>query len=148
VVPVKIKRSEEAPIPSMGYAGTGVSLPEDYPWLTDQMRCIYEVMRDGQWRKPSEITAITGIRETSVQAQLRNMRLERFGAYDVPMRRAEDPRGGRHEWRVGPKGSGNPERHACPRALDAERLGAELADALEEFDPDSPLLAAWDALFG
>jgi hypothetical protein len=60
--------------------------PKDTPRLVGQCLRVYEVIKDGQWRTVSEIAVTTGDPETSVSAQLRNLRKRRFGGYLVERR--------------------------------------------------------------
>lgn len=59
--------------------------------LEKQLGRVFECMIDGKWRTLSEVARITGDPEASVSAQLRHLRKERFGAYQVRRR----PRGER-----------------------------------------------------
>lgn len=42
---------------------------------------------DQNWRTLHELSAVTGIRETSLSAQLRNLRKQEYGAHTVAKRR-------------------------------------------------------------
>jgi len=55
--------------------------------LSGQMKSIFYVMKDCEWRTLNEIAMITGFGEASISAQLRNLRKERFGGYIVNKRR-------------------------------------------------------------
>jgi hypothetical protein len=59
----------------------------DIDRLCLQLRRIYDLMCDGQWRSLAEIEAETGDPQASISAQLRNLRKMRFGAHDVQKRR-------------------------------------------------------------
>jgi len=65
------------------YAGADYSPSKDNKRLTTQLNRIYECMKDGKWRTLSEIAYITDAPESSVSAQLRNLRKERFGGHTV-----------------------------------------------------------------
>lgn len=59
-------------------------VPErDDPRLKGQIRRIYELMRDGQWRTLHEIERITLDPAASISAQLRHLRKKRFGGHTV-----------------------------------------------------------------
>lgn len=55
--------------------------------LTGQMKRIYSVMKDGRWRTLSEIENLTGDPQSSISAQLRHLRKERFGSHTLLKRR-------------------------------------------------------------
>ena len=55
--------------------------------LSGQMKSIFYVMKDCEWRTLNEIAMITGFGEASISAQLRNMRKEKFGSHVVEKRR-------------------------------------------------------------
>lgn len=59
-------------------------VPErDNPRLASQYDRVFYLMRDGKPRTLGEISAATGDPESSVSAQLRHMRKERFGSHEV-----------------------------------------------------------------
>lgn len=64
---------------------------KDYIRLKGQMMRIYNFMKDGHWDSLKEIARHTGDPETSVSAQLRNFRKERFGGHTMNKERAGDP---------------------------------------------------------
>jgi hypothetical protein len=78
-------------------------------------------MSDHKWRTTAEIAAVTQDPATSIQAQLRHLRKERFGAYLVECRRRNEK--GRWEYRVGEKGEGTPKHSRC---TNCEVLEAEI----------------------
>jgi hypothetical protein len=51
-----------------------------------QLKRIFDVMEDGQWRTPAAIATITGDRIKSVTSRLRDLRLPKFGGYNVEAR--------------------------------------------------------------
>ena len=59
--------------------------------LTGQIKRVWTLMKDGQWRTLREIARTTGDPEASVSAQLRHLRKARFGSFIVNRR----PRGDR-----------------------------------------------------
>ncbi len=79
--------------------------------LTGQIRRVWAVMRDGNWRTVNEICRLTGDPAPSVLAQLGHLRKEKFGAYLVDRRRVTET--GLYEYRVGGKGEGTPMRRHC-----------------------------------
>lgn len=54
--------------------------------LTGQLRRIYDVIKDGQWRTLSQIEAATGDPQPSISAQLRHLRKQRFGSHVIERR--------------------------------------------------------------
>jgi hypothetical protein len=51
--------------------------------LNDQMRDVYHLMMDGQWRPLFAIAAHTGHPEASVSARLRDLRKVKYGGFTV-----------------------------------------------------------------
>ena len=54
--------------------------------LTGQIKRIYELMIDGQWRTLAEIESVTHDPQASISAQIRHLRKERFGSHIVNKR--------------------------------------------------------------
>ncbi len=71
--------------------------------LTGQIRRIYSLMQDQQWRTFDQIAEKTHDPTTSISAQLRNLRKQRFGGHTVNRRRVDgDPTSGLHEYQLIP----------------------------------------------
>jgi hypothetical protein len=51
--------------------------------LTGQIERVFNVMKDGRKRTLGEIATLTGDPESSISAQLRHLRKERFGMHTV-----------------------------------------------------------------
>lgn len=68
--------------------------------LTGQLYRIFNLMHDGRYRTLEEIATITGDPASSVSAQLRNLRKDRFGAHTVDKRRRGDKTSGLWEYRL------------------------------------------------
>ena len=51
--------------------------------LTGQIRRVYELMKDGQWRSLDQIHNATGDPHASISAQLRHLRKPKFGSHVV-----------------------------------------------------------------
>ena len=51
--------------------------------LVGQIKRVFDYVEDGQWRTVQQIAEATGDPETSVSAQLRNLRKSRFGGHNV-----------------------------------------------------------------
>lgn len=105
------------------FDGSDYDPERDDDRLRGQILRIFNVMKDGQWRTIDEIEAITGDPKISIQSQLRHLRKERFGAYDVPKQRRGGEDSNLWEYRVGERGT------HVPKANDA-RL--QLLEAREE----------------
>lgn len=57
--------------------------------LTGQLRRVFDVVKDRRWHSLSKIAEITGDPESSVSAQLRHLRKERFGGWLIERKRAK-----------------------------------------------------------
>ena len=86
------------------FDGSDYDPERDDERLTGQLKRIFEVMADGKWRTIDEIEAITGDPKISIQSQLRHLRKQRFGAFDVPTRRRGGEESNLWEYRVGERG--------------------------------------------
>jgi hypothetical protein len=73
----------------------------DMDRLNDQMKRVYSLMSDSNWRTLSEIAKITGDPESSVSARLRDLRKPKFGGLMVNRRRRFQ---GTYEYQVLPEG--------------------------------------------
>ena len=58
----------------------------DLSRLNDQMRAVFLLMQDGQWRPLFAIAHHTGHPEASVSARLRDLRKPRYGGFTVERR--------------------------------------------------------------
>ena len=107
----------------------------DEPRLTGQIERVWNVARNrvsnGGWFTVDYIVQRTGFPANSVQAQLRNLRKARFGAYLVERRRSAE---GLYEYRVGNKGEGIPQHSRCNHCevleAEIERLQGLLASRM------------------
>jgi len=79
--------------------------------LSGQIWRVWSLMSDHQWRTVDYIAYEVAAPPNSVQAQLRNLRKARFGAYLVERRRQGES--GLYEYRVGAKGEGTPQHARC-----------------------------------
>ena len=59
----------------------------DGPRIKNQHKRIRDLMLDGVWRTYQEINKITGDPENSIGSQLRHLRKDQFGGYQVIKRR-------------------------------------------------------------
>jgi len=68
--------------------------------LKGQIKRVYELMVDGDWRTLNEISNHTDDPEASVSAQLRHLRKERFGGHTVNRRHRGDVKRGLYEYQL------------------------------------------------
>ena len=61
------------------FDGSDIVPEHDNIRLTGQLRNIFQLMRDSQWRTLREIEEVTGYGQASISAQLRNLKKERWG---------------------------------------------------------------------
>ena len=78
------------------FDGTCYDSTLDKVRLTGQIERVYNAVKDGKWRTLSEIAVITGDGESSISAQLRNLRKPRFGWHRIDKQR----RGGGWEYKL------------------------------------------------
>lgn len=67
--------------------------------LGKQARIIFGLMSDRHWRTLHQIHILTGYPTTSISAQLRNFRKEKFGSHTVRSRRTTKE-GGTYEYQL------------------------------------------------
>jgi hypothetical protein len=68
------------------FDGADYSPSRDDARLTGQLLRIFNAMKDGSWRRLADIERITGDPQTSISAQLRHLRKQKFGAHTVNRR--------------------------------------------------------------
>jgi hypothetical protein len=68
--------------------------------LTGQIKKIYELMRDGQWRTLSEIEEAINAPQASISAGLRLFRRKEYGSHEVNRRARGDRSKGLFEYQV------------------------------------------------
>lgn len=84
------------------FNGPCYSPEHDNARLTGQILRVFEFMASGDWHTLREIAAATGDPESSVSAQLRHLRKERFGSHVVEKRNRGDRSIGLFEYRLLP----------------------------------------------
>ena len=84
----------------MRFDGAAYDVQLDQERLTHQLRRIYLLMRDGQWRTLKEIEQVTHDPQPSISAQLRHLRKPRFGSHVIEKRRRGEGRKGLWEYRL------------------------------------------------
>jgi hypothetical protein len=90
------------PNPFRPFKGSDYDPRVDHARLTFQHERIRDLMLDGRWRTLEEIAKATAAPAASVSAQLRHLRKERFGSYQVDKRRRGEVERGLFEYRVSP----------------------------------------------
>ena len=80
------------------FEGSNYARSIDHLRLSGQLRRIFVLMSDGHWRTLSEIEHITGDPQSSISAQLRHLRKEKWGAHEVEKK--NDSPGGTWKYRL------------------------------------------------
>jgi len=68
--------------------------------LTGQIKRIFDLMKDQQWRTLREISNVTGDPEASISAQLRHLRKDRFGNHIINRQPRGDRANGLFEYQL------------------------------------------------
>ncbi len=82
------------------FSGSDYSAMVDKKRLTGQIKRIYALMVDGGWRTLREIETSTGDPQSSISAQLRNLRKIKFGSHVINKRRRGDRTNGLFEYKL------------------------------------------------
>jgi hypothetical protein len=77
----------QEPVKPPHFDGETYDPPKDQKRLTRQLERVYELVKTGEWYTLAEIAAKTGDPEGSIGARLRDLRKEKFGAYDIRRKR-------------------------------------------------------------
>lgn len=72
----------------------------DQERLTGQLKRIYALMKDGKYRTLREIEDLTNAPQSSISAQLRHLRKERFGSHTVNKKSRGDRTNGLFEYQL------------------------------------------------
>lgn len=86
------------PLPD--FDGADYESEKDHERLSGQIKRVFDLMQDGQWRILDEIASATGDPHASISAQLRNLRKDKFGAYEVVKRPRSNRESGLFEYRL------------------------------------------------
>lgn len=81
------------------FAGAGAQTTADQIRLTGQLARIFRIMLDGTWWTLGQISRVADAPESSVSAQLRNLRKPEFGAHTIDR---ESAGGGLHRYKLTP----------------------------------------------
>jgi hypothetical protein len=84
--PIQDMQSDLFEEPKLRFNGSDYDRKKDDKRLTGQILRIFQLMKDEKWRTLGEIEIETGDPQSSISAQLRHMRKERFGAHEVNKR--------------------------------------------------------------
>lgn len=84
----------------MDFNGPAYEPEWDRERLTGQIKRIYGLMTDHQWRTLREISAATHDPPASISAQLRHLRKQRFGSHTINRRRRGDEHAGLFEYQL------------------------------------------------
>lgn len=99
------------------FEGADYETAADKIRLSKQIGRVFRCMEDGFWRTLEEIANVTGDHESSISAQLRNLRKPKFGSWTI-LRRPRGDRGhGLYEYRL-----------AAPREAEAGQSELQFAD--------------------
>jgi hypothetical protein len=91
----------EARADALQFPGAGYAEAFDRERLTGQLRDVFDLMADAEWRTLGEIKAAIGKgTETGLSAALRSLRHKSRGAHRVDKQRRGDPRRGLWEYRL------------------------------------------------
>ena len=82
------------------FSGSNYNPALDKARLTGQIRRIFNAMEDTRWRTLSEIEAITNDGQSSISAQLRNLRKPEFGMHTINKRRRGNRKQGLFEYQL------------------------------------------------
>lgn len=99
--------------------------------LTGQIKRVYTAMIGGGWKTLEEISRETGDPESSISAQLRHLRKDRFGGHIVDKRRRGKPEDGLFEYRLSAQMTHSPEKDpgkSNPELLKILKRNAHLKD--------------------
>jgi hypothetical protein len=81
--PIDAVREERRKLSDARFDGDDYSHERDHTRLTGQIQRVHDLIFDGEWRTLNDIADATGDPHSSVSAQLRNLRKERFGGHNI-----------------------------------------------------------------
>ncbi|MBL0320297.1 MAG: hypothetical protein IPP74_13555 [Alphaproteobacteria bacterium] len=82
------------------FDGNTYEKENDYKRLLSQLDEIREIMIDGEWRTLSQLRELTGFPESSISAQLRNLRKQKMGSYTVNRKVVGDRKNGLYSYQI------------------------------------------------
>lgn len=86
------------PLPD--FDGADYESEKDHARLSGQIKRVFDLMQDEQWRTLDEIASATGDPHASISAQLRNLRKDKFGSYEIVKRPRGNRESGLFEYRL------------------------------------------------
>ena len=84
----------------MDFEGSDYVREFDQSRLTGQLLRVFDLMKDSRWRTLGEIANVTRDPESSISAQLRHLRKEKWGSHTVEKRRRGDESIGLFEYKL------------------------------------------------
>lgn len=81
--------TEQSPIFTSHFDGETYEPSTDKARLTGQLKAVYNVMSDGEWRSLIQISQLAGMKlnkyvpDSSASARLRDLRKDKFGGYEI-----------------------------------------------------------------
>ena len=87
-------------LPDAPFDGPAYDPALDHARLKGQIMRVFMVMRRGAWMTLGEIARVTGDPESSISAQLRHLRKEKFGSHQVDKRRRGNDKSGLWEYQL------------------------------------------------
>lgn len=82
------------------FDGSDIDSEKDNLRLAGQLKVIYDLVKDGKYRTLREIEDQTNYPQSSISAQLRNLRKERYGSFNIEKRSRGDRENGLFEYRI------------------------------------------------
>lgn len=80
------------------FEGSNYNAEFDQKRLSGQIKRVFDLMKDGNYRTLSKIASATGDPESSISAQLRHLRKDRFGSHTLLKRSVGDRERGLYEY--------------------------------------------------
>lgn len=87
-----------SPPAKVAFDGVTYSADLDHGRLNGQLKAVFDLMRDGQWRTLTTIQKFVTGSEAAISARLRDLRKEQYGGHEVERRRCD--RQGLWEYRM------------------------------------------------
>ena len=91
---------DKHPLPRASFDGAEYIPAFDAERLSAQLRRVFDLMRDGQWRSLDAIHGITGDPHASISARLRDLRKPKFGGHTLESQRFGDKSRGFYKYRL------------------------------------------------
>lgn len=82
------------------FDGSDYDSARDNERLTGQIKRIFDLMKDGNFRTLADIERVTRDPQASISAQLRHLKKARFGGHGLEKRHRGEPKFGLYEYRL------------------------------------------------